>query len=387
MMTTVTASASARRFTITAWLTWITVLLIGFASMRVARADDVDDLIAARMRERHLVGVSITVINDGKIVKAQGYGFTDKSGTTPVTPETLFQAGSISKSVAAMGALRLVQDGRLQLHADVNTQLRTWKVPENEFTKDKKVTLRGILSHTAGLTVHGFPGYAVDGAIPSLVQVLDGTGPANTAAIRVDVTPGSKWRYSGGGYTVMQQLILDVTAEPFPQFMSRTVLVPLGMSSSSYEQPLPPAKAAAAATGYKANGDEVHGRWHVYPEMAAAGLWTTPTDLARFAIVIQQSLAGEATPVLSQATTRLMLTEQKEHDALGVFLDGKGDALRFTHGGRDEGFDALMLAYAHVGKGAVVMLNANENKGAMTDVMNAIAKQYGWSEGIRPDGK
>jgi CubicO group peptidase (beta-lactamase class C family) len=352
-----------------------------------ARADEVDDLIAARMRERQIVGSSVAVIDEGRIVKAKGYGFTDKSRSTPVTTATLFQAGSISKSVAAMGAMRLVQDGRLLLDEDVNSKLRTWKMPENEFTKDKKVTLRGILSHTAGLTVHGFPGYAVGDAVPTVVQVLDGAKPANTAAVRVDFVPGSKWRYSGGGYTVMQQLIVDVTDTPYPTFMKSTVLTPLGMTSSTFEQPLPDEWVGSAATGHMQSGDAVKGRWHVYPEMAAAGLWTTPSDLARFVIAVQQSLAGRENTVLSQQTTRLMLTEQKESDALGVFVDGKDKSLRFFHGGRDAGFDAQMVAYAHVGRGVVIMMNVNEDAGTMKEIVNVIAKQYGWSAGAEPQAK
>jgi CubicO group peptidase (beta-lactamase class C family) len=362
----------------------LSVLIALLADSQAARADDVDDLITSRMRERHIVGVSVAIVDDGKIVKAQGYGFTDKSAVTPITPATLFQAGSISKSVAAMGALRLVQDGRLDLDADVNAKLRTWQVPENVLTHQNKVTLRGILSHTAGLTVHGFPGYPTDGPLPTLVQILDGAKPANTPAIRVDVVPGSLWRYSGGGYTIMQQLMIDVTGKPFPQYMDETVLKPLGMTGSTYEQPLPEKWAELTAAGHDVKGEAIKGRWHVYPEMAAAGLWTTPSDLARFAIAIQRSLAGGAHPVLSQAMLRRMLTEEKHRDALGVFLEGKDKSLRFGHGGRDEGFDAQLMAYANVGKGAAIMLNANENDGTLVDIINIIAKQYGWSEGIRP---
>jgi CubicO group peptidase (beta-lactamase class C family) len=148
----------------------------------------------------------------------------------------------------------LVEDGRLSLDQDVNRWLKQWKVPENDFTKDEKVTLRRILSHSAGLTVHGFPGYAVDVPMPTLVEILDGTKPANTAAIRVDVVPGSTSRYSGGGYTVMQQMMIDVTGKPFPEFMQETVLTPLRMAASTYEQPPPKDRVAAAATGYYANG-------------------------------------------------------------------------------------------------------------------------------------
>jgi CubicO group peptidase (beta-lactamase class C family) len=346
------------------------------------------------MREHHIPGLSLTIILDGKIARQQGYGFTDTTCINPVTPDTLFQAGSISKAVAAFGALRLVQEGKLSLDADVNTQLRTWKVPENQFTKDRKVTLRSILSHTAGLTVHGFPGYAVDAPLPTLVQILDGVKPANTSPVRVDFLPGSKWRYSGGGYTVMQQLLLDVTCQPFPDLMRDTVLKPLGMTNSTFQQPLPQNLAPLTASGYFADDKPVKGRWHIYPEMAAAGLWTTPADLARFAIAIQQSLAGETNPVLSQSMTRTMLTHQKNDDllgafrllvlshkggdGLGLFLDGSDKKLRFSHTGRDAGFDASLLACAATGKGAVIMINANDHSGTIDEILAAIAKKYDW---------
>src|SRR5262245_13234039 len=204
-----------------------------------AQADKLDEFAAAVIAKRNIPGLSMAVFEQGKIVKARGYGLADKTNNTPVTSATLFQAGSISKPVAALGALRLVEKGRLALDEDVNARLRTWKLPENSCTKDQKVTLRRLLSHNAGVTVHGFPGYAVDQMVPSLVQVLEGGSPANTAPIRVDITPGSKVRYSGGGYTVVQQLVIDVTREPFANYMQEAVLKPLGMTASTFEQPLP----------------------------------------------------------------------------------------------------------------------------------------------------
>ena len=235
---------SRHRFS--AWAFAGIVMLISLATF----ADEVDDVVADKMRARDIPGLSLAIIQDGKIIKAQGYGFTDKGGQTAVTTNTLFQAGSVSKSVAAFGTLHLVEEGRLFLDTNVNAQLRTWKVPDNEHTQKEKVTLRRILSHSAGLTVHGFPGYATNTTMPTLLQVLDGVKPANTAAIRVDTVPGSQWRYSGGGYTVMQQLIIDTTGKPFPEFMSETVLKPLGMRNSSYEQPLPTELTGATAAGY-----------------------------------------------------------------------------------------------------------------------------------------
>ncbi|MCX6217544.1 serine hydrolase [Spirosoma sp.] len=343
-------------------------------------ADDLDDFIRDQLRKRHVPGLSIAIIQNGKIVKAQTYGFADKKGTIPLTTATLFQAGSISKSVAAVGALYLTEAGKLSLDEDVNVKLRTWKVPENEFTKDKKVTLRGLLSHTTGLTVHGFPGYEVGKSIATVPQILDGVAPANTAPVRVDFVPGTKWRYSGGGYTVMQQLMLDVTGKPFPQFMQETVLTSLGMTESTYQQPLPADKAKRTARGYYGDRSDVKGRWHLYPEMAAAGLWTTPSDLARFAIGIQQALAGKSGAVLSQQMTKQMLTDQKDNDGLGVFLQGEGHTMRFGHGGRDEGFDAQFTAGAETGQGVAIMINANDNSRMMSRIVDAVAKHYNWPD-------
>lgn len=356
------------------------ILLVIASVLRPANADRVDDYIRAQMQNRQVPGLSLAIIRDGKIVKVKGYGVTEKNGRTPVTPETLFQAGSISKPVAALGALHLVEQGKLALDEDVNARLQTWKVPENEFTNEKKVTLRGLLSHTAGLTVHGFPGYATDASVPTVVQILNGEKPANTPAIRVNVAPGSLWRYSGGGYTVMQQMVVDVTGKPYPQFMHEAVLRPLRMSRSTYEQPLPADMAKATATGHYGNRSLVQGRWHIYPEMAAAGLWTTPSDLARFAIEIQNSLAGTSNKAISREMTRQMLTVQKNKFGLGVTLDGSERVLRFSHGGRDEGFDAFLVAYAETGHGVVLMINANDNSRMIPRIVAFIAKEYGWPE-------
>ena len=359
--------------------------------LAIGRADEVDDLVAEQLREKLIPGLSLAIVSDGKIVRSAGYGVVEKDTTEPVTTDTLFQAGSISKPVAAVGVLRLVERQLIDLDGDVNVTLRTWKVPENEYTAKEKVTVRRLLCHGAGLTVHGFPGYAVKGPIPTLVQVLDGVPPANTAAIRVDLVPGSEYRYSGGGYTDLQQLVLDVTGSTFPAYMKRTVLRPVGMDSSTYAQPLPGGKASRAAVGHLRDGTAVDGRWHVYPEMAAAGLWTTASDLARFAIALQEALAGKPKAVLSQATAREMLTRQMGEFGLGVALVGtEGDTvgeqihlgkkrtLIFCHGGRDEGFDANLAATATTGKGAVVLINKNDDDGAIEAIMKVIAKKYAW---------
>jgi CubicO group peptidase (beta-lactamase class C family) len=351
------------------------VPLTAFSIVSDSPSDDLDTYVLAQIAQRQINGLSLAIIQDGRI-EPRVYGVTGRGGS-PVTPETLFQAGSISKPVAAVGALRLVDQGLLSLDDDVNGKLRTWKVPDNEFTTSEKVTLRRLLSHTAGLTVHGFPGYDVKERMPSPVEVLDGAG--NTDAVRVNVVPGSISRYSGGGYTVIQVLVSDVAGKPFAQYMSEAVLGPLGMSRSTYEQPLRADRAAQTASGYLADRSAVNGRWHVYPEMAAAGLWTTPTDLAKFAIEIQQALAGQSNKVISQALARELLTDQKKSNyGLGLAVSRSGAERTFGHNGRDHGFDASMVAFAEGGQGLVIMINANDNSRMTARIQDFVARKYKW---------
>jgi CubicO group peptidase (beta-lactamase class C family) len=324
-------------------------------------------------------GLSVAVVDNFKIVWAKAYGVTEAGGATPVTTKTLFQAGSISKPVAATGALYLVEHGKLSLDEDVNRKLVSWKVPENEFTKDQKVTLRRLMSHSAGLSVHGFPGYAVDEPVPTLVQIFNGEKPANTAPIRVDLVPGTKSRYSGGGITIEQQLVIDVTGEPFPKFMRETVLDKIGMLDSTYEQPLPAGRAVLAASGTYADGKVVRGKWHIYPEMAAAGLWTTPSDLAQFAIEIALSKQGKANHVLSQAMTQQMLTPQIDRIGLGFFLGDKNNPGQFGHGGADEGFQAMLTMFSDSGHGIAVMANSDNGIAVANYLIKSVAKEYAWN--------
>jgi len=334
--------------------------------------------LAEYMKQSKVPGLSVAVIDGGRIAWARSYGVVATGGSQRVSPETLFQAASISKPVAAMAALRLVQQGKIDLDEDVNDRLKTWKVPNSDQTREHHVTLRRLLSHSAGLTVHGFPGYAQGVRVPTLVQVLDGAAPANTAPVRVDLVPGTKFRYSGGGYCVVQQLIKDLTSKPFDQFLQETALDPLGMTRSTYRQPLPHDLAAAAATAHRADGTPIKGRWHTYPERAAAGLWTTPTDLARFAIELADARAGRSNRVLSQATVRQMLTPELGGYGLGLAVKGMGKRFQFAHGGSNAGFRCMLIAFPETGQGAAVMTNSDNGDVVITAVVRAIAKEYGW---------
>jgi CubicO group peptidase (beta-lactamase class C family) len=333
--------------------------------------------LADRMAFYATPGVSVAVINDGAIEWARGYGVVEAGDSTPVTLHTRFQAASISKPVASLAALLLASQGRLSLDEPVNARLVSWKVPDNEFTAKAPVTLRRLLSHTAGLTVHGFGGYPAGSPVPTLTQVLDGAKPANSAAVRVDVLPGSIYRYSGGGYTVVQQLLSDVTGKPFPALMSELVLGPLAMADSTYEQPLPEALRKEAASGHRGNGKSVPGRYHTYPEMAAAGLWTTPTDLAKFALELQRAREG-ASRVIPAATAREMTTSVMDDYGLGLGVSGTGAAASFGHGGSNAGFRCHMVAFFSGGTGAVVMTNGDRGGPLAAEILRAIAHEYGW---------
>jgi CubicO group peptidase (beta-lactamase class C family) len=349
----------------------------GLLPAAAVKGQPAETKLTDRMQYYKIPGVSIAVINEGRIEWAKGFGVKEAGQPDPIDVTTLFQAGSISKPVSAMAALRLFQEGKLDLDADVNEKLKTWKIPDNEFTKTKKVTLRELLSHTAGMTVHGFPGYEADGPIATVVEVLNGTKPANTPPIRVDMTPATKWRYSGGGYTVMQQLLIDVTGKTFPEVLRENVINRIGMKTSSFEQPLPREWQTKTATAH-VGGKPAKGRWHVYPEMAAAGLWTDPADLALFAIEIQKALAGTSIKALDSKTALLMVTPVMNGYALGLSVEGEGDSIRFSHGGVDYGFEALLIAYEKTGQGAVVMTNGTNGSALCQEIVRGIAKVYHW---------
>lgn len=334
--------------------------------------------LSERMRALHVPGVSIAFVHIGRIEWARGFGVV-RVGGPPVTPDTLFQAASISKSVAALAVLHLAQTGKLNLDTDVNVYLKTWKVPDSPLTAHAKVTLRGLLTHSAGITVHGFPGYEAGSPLPTLQQVLDGSPPANSPPIRVDKIPGLSWRYSGGGYLIAQQVLFDVTGTPFPTLMRKLVLDPIGMSHSTYEQPLPSKLLARAATPYRDDGSPVKGGPHVYPELAAAGLWTTPSDLARFIIAVQRAYSGASERVISMATSHAMLTREFDDDGLGLFVGGSAKHRYFTHSGANEGYRCDLLAYDS-GDGIVVMTNSDNGGELASEIVHTVAHEYGWPD-------
>ncbi len=323
-------------------------------------------------------GLSVALINHGEIEWAKGYGVLEAGRSDPVTPETIFQACSISKHVAMVGTLRLVKEGTLNLDEDINYYLRSWKVPPNG-SWQPRVTVRHLLGHTAGLTQNWFRGFRHGEPVPTLLQVLEGQAPANTPLVSVVLIPGSQFRYSGSHYAVLQQLLADVTGEPFPELMRELVFDPLEMDNSSYDQSYPETRLKSTAVGHYIGGEPVYGKWRVIPEMAGAGLWTTASDLARLACEIQRAHGGKSTRALTKELVDQALTPQAhESYGLGIEFEGRGESRRFGHNGSNIGYKCCSAAYVEQGMGCVVLTNGDDGSWVVLDLMRALAQEYAW---------
>jgi CubicO group peptidase (beta-lactamase class C family) len=327
-----------------------------------------------RMDYYKVKGLSIAVIVNYQVVWAKGYGWADSARGIRVTPKTLFQGASMSKSLNAIGVLKLVQERHLSLDSDINKYLTSWKFPYDSLSGGKKITIRALLSHTAGLGVDGFAGYTAGSQLPTIPQILDGQKPANSSRVRSLFPPGTKFAYSGGGVVITQLLITDQTGMAYATYMKRAVLEPLRMNNSSFEQP--PTDTSNLATGYEGDGKPLAGRYHIYPEEAPAGLWTTPTDMAKYVIETQLAYAGHS-KVLDQQMTRLRLTPVIIPVALGAFIEKKDSIIYFDHAGENKGFTCEYYGSLENGNGVVVMINS-QHFGIIPEVIGSVARVYGF---------
>lgn len=317
---------------------------------------------------------SVALIDEGRIAFARAYG-------KDATPSTLYQAASLSKFVTAIGAMRLAENGTLKLDEDVNDRLTSWKVPNNSFDSTHKVTLRGLLSMTGGTGVPGYVGYDAGAPLPTLTQILDGTPPANSPPVTVIAVPGSAYHYSGGGYEIAEALMQDATGKSFPQLMRELVLEPMGMRDSSFEQPPEGSLATRAASGHFGDGKELPGRWRVCPEHAAAGLWSTPTDLAKLLVQLANVWQGLSSIFLRRDTLEEILTRQNGGPyGLGAAVAGDGASLVLTKRGQNVGYQGYLILYPATGQGLVVMTNSDNGSKLAEAVIRRAAEVYGWPE-------
>ncbi|WP_025665713.1 serine hydrolase [Aquimarina megaterium] len=349
---------------------------------RVHIAGDSTWSIEERMKHYGVPGVSIAVIHNGKVAWAKGYGVMDTKSKVPVTDKTLFQVSTIGMSLTAYGALRLVDQNKVTLSEDINSYLKSWKLPDSEFTKEEKVTIKNLLSHSAGINVHDFQGYSTDVPIPTLKEILNGTPPANSNPIIVDKTLNENLWISAGGYTIIQQMMMDVEGKKFPELMNELVLQPLEMNNSMFNQSLSAEQLKIAATGYLRDGSMVKGKRHIYPELASNGLWATAEDLAKFVVNIQQTLKdNNRNKGLSKDMTELMLTPSSKNRygqyGLGFSIYNKKDEVYFEHHGWSTGFYSRMTAHRDNGYGVVVLTNT-PLPAFVFEVFRSVALAYEW---------
>lgn len=333
-----------------------------------------------RMKDLHINGVSIAVIKDYKIEWAKAYGWADTSEKRPVTTETLFQSASIGKSINSFVFMKLAQDKKVDLSTDINYYLKRWKFPYDTTAHGKIINLAEILSHTAGLTVHGFDGYKWNELLPNLTHILDGKKPANNLAVRSQFEPGQKFEYSGGGYEISELLLEDVTHDSYEKYLKKTVFQPLKMNGCFYTTIPPKTMEKRLATAYRLDGQPINCKYHFYPEKACgAGLWTSATDLAKFVIEVQLSLVDRSNKVINKKMTELMLTPylKSSNCGFGFFIDKKGDDYYFQHSGLNEGFSSQYFGSFKDGNGVVILVNS-DNTAFMSEVVNSVATVYGW---------
>jgi len=337
--------------------------------------------LSERMDDMRVPAVSVAFIEDGRVKWARAYGETTRGSGLRATPATIFQAGSLSKPVAAAGALRLVDRGRLLLDEDVNPRLRAWRVPAAPAGLGGKVTLRRLLAHTAGLTLSAYPGYRPGQAVPTLVQSLAGAPPARTAPVRLFAAPGGQTAYSGGGYSVVQLLMIESAGMDFERLMQRTLLRPAGMTRSGFLRPRP----RDVAAGHDREGAPLPGGGNAYPELAAAGLWTTPSDYGRFVIALQNAWAGRPGALLRAPTARTMMTPIHSGYGLGITIMERGGRPVVTHGGANEGFECRFVAWLDGSRqGLVVMTNGDNGGFLAAAIQRTLAQAYGWADALGP---
>lgn len=329
-----------------------------------------------RMRQLHVPGISVAVVHNGRIDWAKGYGVA-WAGGPDVTTETLFQASSISKPVTALAVLHLVELGKINLDHQANEYLKDWQIPDNAFTAQSKVTVAELLNHTAGIHLEGFPGYRSGQPIPTLAQMLRGEPPAFGPPITVASVPGSEFRYAGGGYVILRKILTDVTGLPFEQLMHDMVLLPLGMSHSTFQQPLPTELAATAALPHDTDGRPFKGGARIYPEQAPDGLWTTASDIANYILAMQRSL--KRSDFLLPDMARRMFTPGKENWGLGPIIGTDRRHPNFMFSGGNYGFISVFVAYEE-GDGVVVLTNGEQGGDLADEVVHTVARVYRWPD-------
>lgn len=368
--------------------------LILLPNIALASKGEMGTFIKKKMEQYNVPGASIAVIKDFKIEWAKGYGVRDKKTNTPVNTKTIFQAASISKPITAVAVMDAFRSKRLSLDENINKMLTSWKIPKSDFTKSKPVTMKLLLSHTSGVTGFRYKGYTTKDKLPTLLQSLKGEKPANTEPVVMVRKPDTKFEYSPAGYTIIQQALVDIYQKPFADVMSLLILNPLKMIHSTFDEPLPRAYFDNLAMPYLPDGKLMPNSPLIFPESAAGGMWSTPSDIAKFVIAVEKTLAGRPQFDFDEIPMKKMLTPQLDHhmglgfevniNQFGEPVDGEGNY--FRHGGFNSGYLSMFVGSKKYGNGVVVMINAGPYMDAtdipqydfLADVIKQIAIDEEW---------
>jgi CubicO group peptidase (beta-lactamase class C family) len=333
-----------------------------------------------RMVHHKVPAISVAVIDNGKVAWAKAYGVANVESRTPIDTRTVFSVGSVSKVVAAAMTLRMAATSQLDLDTDVNDYLKEWKIPATQHAQGRAVTLRQILSHTSGLSVSGFPDFMPDEKLPTTIETLNGSPPSKTPAVVLQFAPGTQMLNSGGAVTVEQMIIAEVSGQSFENKAQAEVFKPLGMARSTYANPLPTSIGNIAKAHDQSGALTAKPRgYQTFPELAASGLWTTPTDIAQFVVALMKSYRGESDAFLPRSFAVDMMTEVGPSIfGLGPRLAGEGKSLRFSHGGSNDSYKAWFEGEPETGRGMVIFTNGANGEPLYQEVRRAVADAMGW---------
>ncbi len=333
--------------------------------------------VATRMNMSKTPAFSVAVIHNGKLDWSQAWGKLQEDGGN-ADCDSLFQAGSLAKPVTLMAALRMKASGLVDFDQDIETYFSSYRLPEGQQSKSNPITLRNLLSHSAGIVRGGYAGYANNEAMPTDEQIVRGEAPSNSRKVEVVNKPGESLAYSGGGYTLIEIALQDELNRPFELIMRDWLLAPIGMKQADFTVPLPLSKHSHTARGHEIDGSVIAGGWNNYPEQAAAGLWATATDLAMFLLELHKGYHGKS-DVFTQASIEDILSTPIANHAYGFRLinDGNGQVF-MTHYGGTVGYRAGITLNLRTGNGAVFLANSDNGSNLGEEFFSAVARAYEW---------
>jgi CubicO group peptidase (beta-lactamase class C family) len=341
--------------------------------------------IEQRLTAHEVPGAAVAIIDNGEIVWAKGYGTALAGSEIEVDVQTVFSVGSISKLVNAALILRLVAEKKIDLDIDVNTYLKSWKIPENSFSKVNKVTLRSILSHTSGFSQHGFDDYLPGDKLPTALETLNGIEPAKNDPVRLVFSPSQEMRYSGGGITVSQVIVEDITGLSYNDAANKYVFEPLGMNRSTFINPLPNDYGNVAKSHDEYGEPTALPRgWEAMPEMAASGLWTNVLDVSQFIIALMKSLTCESDFLPPEIAKDMMTRVENSWHGLGPRLNGNNETQVFHHGGANDSYRAWVEGHPQNKSGIVIFTNGTDGHWIHKEMRKSAEDEFCWS--VKSDG-